>query len=127
VWSLPRVCPYFAYPSVCTIFRTHVTAPVSLSSHSISDYLDMRGYKHSRLDGSTNRVMREVRINLFNKPQSPQFIFCLSTRYVCVVYVVFARQLLVLFCFYVMYLALIPAPVYEIRFYMAVSLLWVPF
>jgi SNF2 family DNA or RNA helicase len=58
--------------------------PVSLSSHSISDYLDMRGYKHSRLDGSTNRVMREVRINLFNKPQSPQFIFCLSTRYVCV-------------------------------------------
>jgi hypothetical protein len=43
----------------------------------------MRGYKHSRLDGSTNRVMREVRINLFNKPQSPQFIFCLSTRYVC--------------------------------------------
>jgi hypothetical protein len=41
----------------------------------------MRGYKHSRLDGSTNRVMREVRINLFNKPQSPQFIFCLSTRY----------------------------------------------
>lgn len=48
--------------------------------YSISDYLDMRGYKHSRLDGSTNRVMREVKINLFNKPQSPQFIFCLSTR-----------------------------------------------
>jgi SNF2 family DNA or RNA helicase len=44
----------------------------------------MRGFKHSRLDGSTNRVMREVRINLFNKPQSPQFIFCLSTRYGCV-------------------------------------------
>jgi SNF2 family DNA or RNA helicase len=40
----------------------------------------MRGYKHNRLDGSTNRVMREVKINLFNKPQSPQFIFCLSTR-----------------------------------------------
>lgn len=49
--------------------------------YSLSDYLDLRGYKHSRLDGSTNRVMREVRINLFNRPQSPQFIFCLSTRY----------------------------------------------
>lgn len=49
-------------------------------TNSLSDYLDLRGYKHSRLDGSTNRVMREVRINLFNKPQSPQFIFCLSTR-----------------------------------------------
>jgi SWI/SNF-related matrix-associated actin-dependent regulator of chromatin subfamily A member 5 len=46
----------------------------------ISDYLDMRGYRHSRLDGSTNRVMREVKINLFNKPKSPIFIFCLSTR-----------------------------------------------
>jgi SNF2 family DNA or RNA helicase len=37
----------------------------------ISDYLDMRGYRHARLDGSTNRVMREVGINLFNKPLSP--------------------------------------------------------
>ncbi|KAJ1404044.1 P-loop containing nucleoside triphosphate hydrolase protein [Ochromonadaceae sp. CCMP2298] len=26
----------------------------------ISDYLDLRGYRHARLDGSTNRVMREV-------------------------------------------------------------------
>jgi SWI/SNF-related matrix-associated actin-dependent regulator of chromatin subfamily A member 5 len=46
----------------------------------ISDYLDMRGYRHTRLDGSTNRVMREVKINFFNKEKSPMFIFCLSTR-----------------------------------------------
>ena len=46
----------------------------------ISDYLDMRGYHHCRLDGSTNRVMREVYINMFNRPQSDLFIFCLSTR-----------------------------------------------
>jgi len=46
----------------------------------ISDYLDMRGYRHTRLDGQTNRVMREVRINFFNKEKSPMFVFCLSTR-----------------------------------------------
>eukprot|EP01034_Spumella_vulgaris_P021358 gene21358-27388_t len=46
----------------------------------ISDYLDMRGYRHTRLDGSTNRVMREVRINLFNREKSNLFVFCLSTR-----------------------------------------------
>lgn len=40
----------------------------------------MRGYNHCRLDGSTHRVMREVLINQFNKPKSPLFIFCLSTR-----------------------------------------------
>lgn len=28
----------------------------------LSDYLDYRGYNHCRLDGSTNRVMREVRM-----------------------------------------------------------------
>lgn len=46
----------------------------------ISDYLDLRGYLHCRLDGSTNRVMREVNINSFNKPKSKLQIFCLSTR-----------------------------------------------
>jgi len=46
----------------------------------ISDYLDMRGYSHCRLDGSTNRVMREVLVNQFNKRDSNVFIFCLSTR-----------------------------------------------
>ncbi len=46
----------------------------------ICDYLEMRGHLYQRLDGSTNRVMREVRINLFNKPNSEYFIFALSTR-----------------------------------------------
>lgn len=46
----------------------------------ISDYLDYRGYTHSRLDGQTNRVYREVLINQFNRKQSSKFIFCLSTR-----------------------------------------------
>lgn len=46
----------------------------------ISDYLDMRAYNHCRLDGSTNRVMREVYINQYNRKDSPLFVFCLSTR-----------------------------------------------
>lgn len=46
----------------------------------ICDFLEMRGHLYQRLDGSTNRVMREVRINLFNKPNSEYFIFALSTR-----------------------------------------------
>jgi SWI/SNF-related matrix-associated actin-dependent regulator of chromatin subfamily A member 5 len=46
----------------------------------ISDYLHMRGHRHNRLDGSTNRVMREVYINMFNRPKSPIPIFLLSTR-----------------------------------------------
>lgn len=46
----------------------------------ICDYLEYRGYKYQRLDGSTNRVMREVRISLFNRKNSEYSIFCLSTR-----------------------------------------------
>eukprot|EP01035_Chromulina_nebulosa_P018018 gene18018-23657_t len=46
----------------------------------ISDYLDYRNYNHCRLDGSTSRVMREVNINLFNKPESELQVFCLTTR-----------------------------------------------
>ena len=79
----PWICTYyflnFNYPQTyCNLYNYICIECVVL--FSISDYLDMRGYKHSRLDGSTNRVMREVKINLFNKPNSPQFIFCLSTR-----------------------------------------------
>lgn len=46
----------------------------------ICDYLELRGYRYQRLDGQTNRVMREVRISLFNRKDSEFFIFCLSTR-----------------------------------------------
>ena len=83
-FSLFITFPYSLFSNILT-FPDYNNFLIFSYSHivvlySISDYLDMRGYKHSRLDGSTNRVMREVKINLFNKPQSPQFIFCLSTR-----------------------------------------------
>lgn len=46
----------------------------------ICDYLDWKGYLYMRLDGGTNRVMREVNVKLFNRPQSAFQIFTLSTR-----------------------------------------------
>ncbi len=46
----------------------------------ICDYLEYRGYKYLRLDGQTNRVMREVRISLYNRKGSEYFLFCVSTR-----------------------------------------------
>jgi SWI/SNF-related matrix-associated actin-dependent regulator of chromatin subfamily A member 5 len=46
----------------------------------ICDYLDMKGSRYRRLDGQTNRVMREVNVNLFNKKGSDIDVFCLSTR-----------------------------------------------
>jgi len=48
----------------------------------ISDYLDLRGYISYRLDGSTNRVLREVYINQFNqnKAEADPALFLLSTR-----------------------------------------------
>lgn len=44
------------------------------------DYLEFRGFKFCRLDGSTNRVRRQVHINSFNRPGSPLFVFLMSTR-----------------------------------------------
>lgn len=46
----------------------------------LSDYLDMKNIRCYRIDGSTNRVMRDVLINSFNKPNSKINIFLLSTR-----------------------------------------------
>ena len=44
------------------------------------DYLELRGFLFCRLDGSTNRVQRQVHINAFNCPRSPLFVFLMSTR-----------------------------------------------
>jgi len=46
----------------------------------IGDFLSWRNYLYKRLDGSTNRVMREVLIKQFNRENSDCHIFILSTR-----------------------------------------------
>lgn len=46
----------------------------------ISDYLRLRGYPHQRLDGSTPAAARHAAMEAFNRPDSPDFAFLLSTR-----------------------------------------------
>jgi ATP-dependent helicase STH1/SNF2 len=46
----------------------------------LEDYFSLRGYMSLRLDGSTPADEREKRMYKFNAPDSPYFIFLLSTR-----------------------------------------------
>lgn len=43
-------------------------------------FFDMHAFRHLRLDGSTPADEREKRMYMFNDPDSPYFIFLLSTR-----------------------------------------------
>ena len=46
----------------------------------VDDYANMRGWRYTRLDGSTNRVQRNININTFNAPESRLFMFLMTTR-----------------------------------------------
>lgn len=46
----------------------------------LSDYLSVKGYAFQRLDGTVPSATRRVAIDHFNAPDSPDFIFLLSTR-----------------------------------------------
>jgi SWI/SNF-related matrix-associated actin-dependent regulator of chromatin subfamily A member 5 len=46
----------------------------------IGDYLSYRGYEFCRLDGSTNRVQRQISINSYNAKNSSIFAFIMTTR-----------------------------------------------
>ena len=46
----------------------------------IQDYLDLRGFRFLRFDGSTSRIQRQVLIQRFNNPSSRDFLFLMSTR-----------------------------------------------
>jgi ATP-dependent helicase STH1/SNF2 len=46
----------------------------------MEDFLHLRGYKYLRLDGSTKADDRSELLKQFNAPDSPYFIFLLSTR-----------------------------------------------
>jgi SNF2 family DNA or RNA helicase len=59
----------------CLIF-TQMTTVMTI----LEDYFVYRGYLSLRLDGSTPAEEREKRMYKFNSPDSPYFIFLLSTR-----------------------------------------------
>ena len=46
----------------------------------MSDYMQLRGYPHQRLDGMVTSEARKKSIAHFNAPGSPDFAFLLSTR-----------------------------------------------
>ena len=46
----------------------------------LHDYMVFRGYTHQRLDGSVGGEQRKRAMDHFNKPDSPDFAFLLSTR-----------------------------------------------
>ncbi|KAH3744142.1 chromatin-remodeling complex ATPase chain Iswi [Pelomyxa schiedti] len=46
----------------------------------IEDYIALRGWTYVRIDGSTDTVERDKRIDEFNAKNSPVFLFLLSTR-----------------------------------------------
>ncbi|KAG2185805.1 hypothetical protein INT43_002242 [Umbelopsis isabellina] len=46
----------------------------------LSDYMSMRGHPYQRLDGSMRPEVRNKAIEHYNAPDSPDFVFLLSTR-----------------------------------------------
>lgn len=46
----------------------------------LESFFSMKGFQYLRLDGSTTADEREKRMYAFNDPDSPYFIFLLSTR-----------------------------------------------
>ncbi|KAL8785229.1 MAG: hypothetical protein Q9213_003498 [Squamulea squamosa] len=46
----------------------------------LQDYMKMKGYQYQRLDGTVPSVQRTQAMEHFNKPDSPDFCFLLSTR-----------------------------------------------
>jgi ATP-dependent helicase STH1/SNF2 len=46
----------------------------------MEDFLHLRGFRYLRLDGSTKADDRSALLKQFNAPDSPYFIFLLSTR-----------------------------------------------
>jgi chromodomain-helicase-DNA-binding protein 7 len=65
----------FAQGSKVLIFTQYV-----LVLNMLDDYLNWRGYKHERLDGSTAPQDRQSSIDRFSRPGSDRFVFMLSTK-----------------------------------------------
>ena len=60
--------------------RVLMFSQMTMLMNILEDYFTWRGFKFLRLDGTTAADDRERRMFLFNAPDSPYFIFLLSTR-----------------------------------------------
>lgn len=73
---LDRMLPKLKAAGHRVLMFTQMTAVMTI----LEDYFALRGYRSLRLDGSTPAEEREKRMYKFNSPDSPYFIFLLSTR-----------------------------------------------
>lgn len=73
---LDRMLPKLRAAGHRVLMFTQMTAVMTI----LEDYFAYRGYLSLRLDGSTPAEEREKRMYKFNAPDSPYFIFLLSTR-----------------------------------------------
>jgi len=73
---LDRMLPKLKAAGHRVLMFTQMTALMPI----LEDYFYYRGYASLRLDGSTPADEREKRMYKFNAPDSPYFIFLLSTR-----------------------------------------------
>lgn len=73
---LDRMLPKLKAAGHRVLMFTQMTAVMTI----LEDYFAYRGFSSLRLDGSTPAEEREKRMYQFNSPDSPYFIFLLSTR-----------------------------------------------
>eukprot|EP00936_MAST-01D_sp_MAST-1D-sp1_P002710 g2710.t1 len=73
---LDRLLPKLQRAGHRVLMFSQMVEVMSLLQH----YFDFRGFKFLTLDGSTASCDREMRMAAFNRPDSPHFIFLLSTR-----------------------------------------------
>eukprot|EP00939_MAST-03C_sp_MAST-3C-sp1_P005213 g5213.t1 len=60
--------------------RVLIFSQMTKTMDILENYFRWRGFSHLRLDGRTKASQREVSMCKFNEPDSPYFIFLLSTR-----------------------------------------------
>lgn len=73
---LQRILPKFAATGHKLLVFFQMTQIMTI----MEDFLNMQGFKYLRLDGSTKAEDRTDLLRKFNAPDSPYFIFLLSTR-----------------------------------------------
>eukprot|EP00922_Rhytidocystis_sp_ex-Travisia-forbesii_P067669 GHVS01100678.1.p1 GENE.GHVS01100678.1~~GHVS01100678.1.p1 ORF type:complete len:1964 (+),score=383.61 GHVS01100678.1:686-6577(+) len=79
----------FAPPSVPSVSKVELEPKMhkvliftqfQLILDELAEYCDYRGWRYLRLDGSTNKLIRELDIREFNLQDSTHFVYLISTR-----------------------------------------------
>ena len=76
MWLLDNILPKLKSTGHRVLLFCQMTKQLDI----LEDYLAYRGYKHMRLDGTTNTSDRSQNMAMFNEANSEYFIFMLSTR-----------------------------------------------